>query len=306
MSIFQKWLLGSLTAIGVAALSQTAALADPILVTLDPTQPNTGCAPANCGQIDSMASSISQTTTLSFDFYSNLNIAAPTGSTTFSESALLVFTSLNNSASSSPGGANLPGARYLVYGVLNMTGTGTWLVPGNFSVTGLSTFAFNLFAQPNTGTQPTFASGGPPTLTPGSKDFQIATVTPSPGGSFAGFALTSGGTGTTFLSADLLINPLTGFQGPTGFFNDPVPFNLVLSTSSSSNTGNTKVTGGTNFVVGSCSQYVASTGCSFGNGTAEFLSIPEPGSMAILGSGLLGLGFFARRRARRAAKERIA
>jgi len=201
-------------------------------------------------------------------------------------------------------GANSYGL-YLVFNqtLSYSTGPGGFAADTNYNV---SSFTFTLYADPNGadsfGSAATSATGGvAPTITGTGDDIVLATGSlvagtagfNSLGGPFenvnATFAICSG-VGSALLGATTIADASCANADGKNYFIAPVPFfNLSLSEFNTTSTN----------VVIDPSGTPPNAAIVSDAGSTDFGTIPEPGTLALIGSGLLGIVFAARRRNKR-------
>jgi hypothetical protein len=257
---YTKALAGGFLFLGLAA-GATVARADPIAVTFDP-----GVVVAGASQFTA--------DTLNLKDYSRVDLTGTTGN--FTENGFLEFNnaSLGTAAPFNPSG-NL--STYSIYLEFNATGTQS-LASFNGASTGtINTLSYTLFEAPGTST---FSiTGDEPTVTNSGTPVALATGSLIAGStSFSNSPLGAGANVSATFAQEI-----AGFiASPTGttltlgaaFNNDP---NII-----------TVLNGGTAFTLNG------------GGGDLSFTStaapVPEPATLAILGSGLIGLGAIRSRR----------
>ena len=139
--------------------------------------------------------------------------------------------------------------------------------------------SFELFIDPNNDTTKALGATGLDAVTIGggtADDYQVASASLL----FGSGNSAAGGVGSANGNFDLVFSPFTlTAPGGTAFFVAPDPFHIVLD-----------VKGQFNFFEPVGNQTI--------NGSADafFIKIPEPGSLALIGAAVAGIGFTARRR----------
>ncbi len=174
------------------------------------------------------------------------------------------------------------GVQYGMYATFTATGffAPNPAAPGGF-VFIANGGSFELFIDPdNNTTKALGATGSDPVVIGGTTtdDYQVATASLL----FGSGNSAPGGVGSANGNFDLVFSPFTltnTTPGGTGFFVAPDPFHIVLD-----------VKGQFNFFQPVGTQEI--------NGSADafFIKIPEPGSLALIGIAVAGIGFTARRR----------
>ncbi len=286
----------------IAGLSG-AAFATPA-ITLNPGAANGPQPTVNPGQ------GSFQTDSWHGDLRSTLDIDAKLGATTWKESGSIVFTEmkLNNVVVNSKvnNEFDLVNGEWDLYGVLLGTGTGFWVTPNIFFVTGFAGFTIDLYAVPGTGSvtfgnpsSGTDATGGVSGLV-GAIALGTATIV-SAGATTAtincgGVGVPPTGPACTGLSANFAFTPSSpDFVGVGGFFEAPVPFNITLEGAGSSTAGES--------IYGSQGAgWRIRTGAQGNAGSAStsfiYQSVPEPGMLSLAGLALVGAAVASRRKAK--------
>jgi hypothetical protein len=193
---------------------------------------------------------------------------------TFASTVFAVFSGARNTA----GGfiASGMGSSYNLYAVFNSTG----IVSSATSFTGL-VGSFDLYIDRNTDTTGTFGATGDISVTRNnfSDDTKIASS------SIITFAQ-GNGVGTSASAFKFLFDDFTLTAEGKQYFTAPNPFYMTVNVNGDFDDGLNATTPGT---------YGTNADPVTGDVSANF-EVPEPGSIALLGLGLAGLGLTQRRR----------
>lgn len=220
---------------------------------------------------------------------SSLTINSNTGSNVlFQETGVIDITSFMSAA-------NLPvnsgvGTAYHVFGNFSISGTGNWSGSTYTANSAGLNFVVNLIGDPGAiGGGDTF-SLGTATLAPGPA-LAFATAFGSVANGDSGLALTS-------LTAMLNFTPAAGTAGVGGFFEAPVPLNLLLAVG---NAGGNVLNTGYSVSAGGVVTFTTPTpGTNSGTANVTFEAqnrVPEPGALSLAGLALLGVALARKRKA---------
>lgn len=219
---------------------------------------------------------------ISFEYHGRIDQTITGGSLAGNDDPFVENGFLTKAAYGSPTGGSIPSelnsvGGYGMYGLFTITGEGDPLGAGGIQAN-FNTLSMTLFIDPNQDTTLALPAVGP--VVPGGvvgDDFAIINFTLNAGEAHVLQGLANG-------DFDTLLNVSLTPQGQA-FFINPVPFFPLENFG-----GNTETfTGG--------SLTTSFTGFADGGGIELFQNqVPEPGTLALLGLGIMGMGFINRRR----------
>lgn len=288
--------------LGGAVMLTTSAFS--ATVTLNPSATNGGA-----GQLSSTNAAF-QTDKATTNFASLLQISSAPGalgSIPYSETGFLLVESFSGHPNSVTGVTE----KYNVYALFTLSGTGSWM-PGGSPATG-GVFAPSTTSVSLTATlygSPGAAPVGVATPTlgnlygiiPDASDFVLGPATFAAGTFASGIAnLAANHDAFTSFSAKMNFTPAANTEGPGGFWEAPVPFDIDLSASATGTIPPGPGEAGTTWSTSGGMTYVTTsvTPLNKGSGSGNVLfanRVPEPGVLALAGLALLGAGAASRRR----------
>lgn len=227
---------------------------------------------------------------ISFEYHATINQTIVGGSLAGNDDPFTENGFLTKAAFGSPTGGSVPSllnssgdGGYGIYGLFTITGEADPLDPANPLTGGIQanfqTFDMTLFLDPD---QDTVLSLGAPPAGNG-EDLALINFTLSAGEAHIFQGLANG-------DFDTLLNLSLVAPAGQSFFSDPDPFFPLEALG-----GNTET-----FTGGSLTESFVAT--ADGGGLELFVAgeIPEPGTLALLGLGMMGMGFINRRRIKNA------
>ena len=274
-------------------LTTSVAMAAPTAVTLNPQATNGGAGAVSSTtaqyQVDNILGTLGSVLNIG-----GFGTVAPSA---WTETGQLVFTNgLLNSNPIATGFNKVYGTgTYDIFGNFSGAGLGGW-AGNSFIVGSISSFTIDLYAQIG---GLSLANVSPSGITLNGNSLKLGTANFQ---SFAGITSASLLTGTTSgkastgLVADFSFIPEAGFANTAsytdGFFAAPIPFNLTINTSGSSNSGqSTYVRSGQNVTITTGATNVGTTNLTFAT-----QAVPEPGALSLVALGLLGVAYVSKRK----------